>query len=121
MVPENTAPVQVEDIPAIGVSRRNQSYQLDLTPYFDDADNDELAYTLMNSSAPAQVTEGGLVQVYSDRDLMNQLPLTLLIEISDGQSVITAQVQVEDSRRPVWSDVINWLINLFSRLMSDPN
>jgi predicted extracellular nuclease len=115
MVPENTAPVQVEEIPAIEISRRNQSYQLDLTPYFDDADNDELAYTLMNSSAPAQVTEGGLVQVYSDRDLMNQLPLTLLIEISDGQSVITAQVQVEDSRRPVWSDVINWLINLFSR------
>jgi predicted extracellular nuclease len=112
----NVAPEQTRDIPAISVTRRNQSLLIDLADYVTDADGDALSYSLVSAPEGLVLDGNGVFSGRADRDVLAQLPANAVIEVSDGVESITVSVMINDDR-PVRS-FLDFLLSLFSWLWS---
>ena len=116
LLPPNVAPEQTRDIPAISVTRLNQSLLIDLADYVTDADGDALSYSLVSAPEGLVLDGNGVFSGRADRDVLAQLPANALIEVSDGVESITVSVMINDDRpaRSFW----DFLLSLFSWLWS---
>ena len=116
LLPPNVAPEQTRDIPAISVTRLNQSLLINLADYVTDADGDALSYSLVSAPEGLVLDGNGVFSGRADRDVLAQLPANALIEVSDGVGSITVSVMINDDRpaRSFW----NFLLSLFSWLWS---
>ena len=94
----NVAPEQISDIPAIEITRRNESIALDLSAYVTDADGDLLSYEALELPQGMTLSAVGVLSGVADRDLLNQLPATATIEVSDGEESIQLVVEIRDER-----------------------
>ena len=94
----NVAPEQVADIPAIEVTRRNQNIAVDLSAYVTDADGDLLSYQAVTLPQGMTLSSMGVLSGVADRDLLNQLPVSATVEVSDGGESIQLVVDIRDER-----------------------
>lgn len=94
----NIAPEQVADIPAIEVTRRNQNIAVDLSAYVTDADGDLLSYQAVTLPQGITLSAKGVLSGVADRDLLNQLPASATVEVSDGEESIQLVVEIRDER-----------------------
>jgi hypothetical protein len=114
----NVAPEQVADIPAIEITRRNESIDLDLSNYVNDADGDSLTYEALSLPQGMTLSAMGVLSGVADRDLLNQLPASAVIEVSDGEARIQLVVDIRDERPAVnfFSRVAEFFRSIFSWL-----
>tara|TARA_Y100001934_G_scaffold134650_1_gene162845 strand:+ start:13348 stop:16122 length:2775 start_codon:yes stop_codon:yes gene_type:complete len=94
----NVAPEQVADILAIEVTRRNQNIAVDLSAYVTDADGDLLSYQAVTLPQGMTLSSMGVLSGVADRDLLNQLPVSATVEVSDGGESIQLVVDIRDER-----------------------
>jgi len=114
----NVAPEQVADIPAMAISRRNESIDLDLSNYVNDADGDLLTYEALTLPQGMILSAMGVLSGVADRDLLNQLPASAVIEVSDGEAHIQLVVDIRDERPAMnfFSRVTEFFRSIFSWL-----
>ncbi|MEE3161276.1 MAG: hypothetical protein VX283_10275, partial [Pseudomonadota bacterium] len=112
----NVAPEQIADIPAIEITRRNENIELDLSTYVSDADGDLLSYEALTLPEGMTLSAMGVLSGVADRDLLNQLPATATIEVSDGAESVQLVVDIRDERPA--TNFFSRIIELFRSIFS---
>ncbi|HCG79954.1 MAG TPA: endonuclease/exonuclease/phosphatase [Oceanospirillales bacterium] len=112
----NVALEQIADIPAIEITRRNENIELDLSTYVSDADGDLLSYEALTLPEGMTLSAMGVLSGVADRDLLNQLPATATIEVSDGAESVQLVVDIRDERPA--TNFFSRIIELFRSIFS---
>lgn len=112
----NVSPEQISDVPAVSVIRRNQNFTVDISEYVMDADGDVLSYSILSGPQEISITGLGILAGHANRQLLNQLPATVQVEVSDGVETIVVSMIINDERPAIlfWQKIISWFSWLWS-------
>ncbi len=114
----NHVPIQVSEIPTLALSSKDQEVAIDLSDYFEDADNDTLLYQVEGLPSGFMVTEEGLISAELTDASFEHLPVTVTVTVSDGRDQVMAEFNIEDHRPQPnpWQRIIDFLTRLLNWL-----
>lgn len=110
----NSAPQQDNEIPVVLVNRSNARIAVSVSDYVSDADGDELTYSASDLPEGFSLSTDGKLTGVATRSVIAMLPVTLTIDVTDGQETISVSIAMENNTpwyrlRQHWLAFWEWL------------